>query len=436
MSSNSIINLSNLDKPDYIGSVQELYHVKENPEWMVCKTMPGGSVFDVGTIFSIPGSDICRTALRHKIYTLLGSPAEWESISAEIKDIYKNDPGFVNFLSEGELENYKLNGANTHHLGMVDQNTGEIFQNSFPPNPSQYVLVKRFKIIKPARLSYFSNHLWDYSGYYHADKYVIPLENIVRFGATSGSSIYRKYLKMNNEQKKAYLSELGLGEELSPWQIFNTPIVDFTTKYEPEDRNLSPQEALYISGNEGGKLLKIIKMSILGSILVSRFFRKIGLFLWDLKWEIAKDGENLFFVDTIDTDSVRVTSKITYQNKIYFINFNKQSMRDYYKIMHPEWYKAVNAAKLSANKSGEPFHEHLKEGQEKGYYPNTPEVDPEFISIQEGKFSTLAKYIYEQATVDDTVEDLLMIGKKELKYYEANNTLSEFAEINGINPGY
>ena len=35
---------------------------------------------------------------------------------------------------------------------------------------------------------------------------------------------------------------------------------------------------------------------------------KMGLKLWDLKWEFAKDGDDLVFVDTIDTDSFRATS--------------------------------------------------------------------------------------------------------------------------------
>lgn len=432
MSEKIVIDFSKLSKPDYNGSVQELYFLEDNPEGMVCKTMPGGSVFDVGTIFSIPNSDICRTALRHKIYSLLESPDEWENIYNHICQEYEQDKELLAFLSEGLLEEFRLKGANTHHLGMVDKDTGEVYRKSFPPNPSQYVLVKRYKIIKPSRISYFANHLWDYSEYYGADKFVVPLENIVRFGVTSGSSIYRKYMNMNDEERKNYLNELGLQQELVPWTVFTNPIVDFTTKYEPEDRNLSLQEALYISGSNGNNLLNIIRMSILGAILVSEFFKKLGLFLWDLKWEIARDGDKLVFVDTIDTDSIRVTAKVNYKNKVYFVNFNKQAMRDYYKIMHPKWFEATKSAKALALKSGKSFLEHLKIGQAEGYYPETPQVDQRFIDIQEDKFKTLIAYIYGQATLDHTIEKYNEIGQKEIHYYDSNGVLDEYNKLNGM----
>ncbi|MFZ5632598.1 MAG: phosphoribosylaminoimidazolesuccinocarboxamide synthase [Bacillota bacterium] len=432
MTGRPVVNLSGYKNPDYVGSVQELYYLKENPDWMLCQTTPGGSVFDVGTIFSIPQSDICRTAVRHKIYSLLGSAGEWRAVSDQIRDAYAGNKEYLQFLCAGILEEFKANGANTHHIGMVDGDTGEVYSNAFPPNPSQYVVVKRYKVIKPGRVTYFSKNLWDYSGYCSQDKYVIPLENIVRFGITTGSSIYKKYLSKNENEKRTYLDELGLKEELAPWTMFANPIVDFTTKYEPEDRNLSLQEAFYISGCGGEMFKNIIRMSILGSFLVHRFFAQLGLNLWDLKWEIAKDGNRLVFVDTIDTDSIRVTAKIEYRNRFYFVNFNKQSMRDYYKIIHSRWFEAVQSAKSEAARSGKSFLEHLRAGQEEGYYPGTPEVDERFISIQEEKFSALIAYIYGRATGGETMEALRLTGQKEIQYYESNNVLDQFAKLNGI----
>jgi hypothetical protein len=214
--------------------------------------------------------------------------------------------------------------------------------------------------------------------------------------------------------------------------MFTNPIVDFTTKYEPEDRNLSPQEALYISGGNGVTLLNIFRMSILGSILVSEFFKKLGLFLWDLKWEIAKDGDKLVFVDTIDTDSIRVTAKVNYKDRFYFVNYNKQAMRDYYKIMHPKWFEATKSAKGLALKSGKSFLEHLKIGQKEGYYPETPQVDDGFIDIQEEKFKNLISYIYGQATLDRTIEKYNEIGQKEIQYYDSKGALDKYSKLNGM----
>ena len=432
MPEKTIIDLSKLIKPDYQGSVQELYFPAEQPDSMVSKTMPGGSVFDVGTIFSIPQSDICRAALRHKIYSLLETPAEWEKVSQHIRQRFADQPEFLSFLCQGPLEEFCSKGANTHHLGMIDRDTGEVYRHAYPPNPSQYVLVRKFQIIKPKRVTCQEHHLWDYSHYYQADKYVIPLENIVRIGITSASSIYRNYLKLGPEGRRDYLKELGQQQELVPWTAFPRPIVDFTTKYEPEDRNLKLQDALLISGNNAETLINIIKMSLLGAILIAEFFNKIGLYLWDLKWEIAKDGDRLVFVDTIDTDSIRVTTKTAYNGKNYYVNFNKQSMRDYYQIMHDRWYEATKTAKEEAQKSGRSFLDHLRAGQESGIYPNTPQVDPDFINIQESKFSALSAYMYQQSGLEETFEQYREIGLREISYYDAKGALSAYDKINGL----
>ncbi len=432
MKNKLVVNLSKLGEADYIGSVQRLYFLKDNRDLMVCETTSGGSVFDVGTIFSIESSDRCRAALRHKIFNILRWPNEWKNIHHIILHKYKQNREFCEFLSKGLLEEFTSKGAPTHHVGMIDEKTGEVYETSFPKHASKYVLVKKYQIIKPSRVACFTKTLWDYNKYHISDKFVIPLENVVRFGVTPGSSVYINYMKMNKLERKEYLEELGLPGNMVPWQQFPLPIVDFATKYEPKDRNLGLQEALYISGCKGETFLNTIRMSLLGSFLVADFFSKLGLFLWDIKWEIAKDGDDLVFVDTIDTDSVRVTGKIQHRNYVYLIHFNKQAMRDYYKIIHPQWYLALNSAKSLADKTGKAFHEHLKAGQAKGDYPKTPEVDWEFLDIQKGKFEVLLTYIVGESSVSDTREQLRTIGEKEVVYYEKTSAFDEFCEFNRI----
>lgn len=433
MSEKLIIDLSKLDEPDYIGSVQRLYYLKDNKDLMVCETTAGGSVFDVGTIFSIKNSDRCRAALRHRIFTMLGSSNEWKNIHRIILKKYKQNKAFCEFLSKGLLEEFKSKGAPTHHMGMINEKTGEVHKTSFTKPVSKYILVKKYQIIKPSRIVHFTKSLWDYNEYHISDKFVIPLENVVRFGVTPGSSIYTKCMNMNDLEKKEYLEELGLQGNMLPWQRFPLPIVDFATKYEPKDRNLSLQEALYVSGCKGETFLNTVKMSLLGSFLVADFFDKLGLFLWDVKWEIAKDGHNLVFVDTIDTDSIRVTAKIQHKNHDYQIHFNKQAMRDYYKIIYPEWYLAVNSAKSLGDKTGKSFHEHLKVGQARADYPKTPEVDGEFSDIQKSKLEAPLMYIIGESTAADTKEKLKMIGKREIIYYEKTCAFDKFCKFNRIN---
>ena len=116
---------------------------------------------------------------------------------------------------------------------------------------------------------------------------------------------------------------------------------------------------------------------------------EIGLLLWDIKWEFAVDNGDFYYVDTIDTDSFRATSFLEMDGKKLVLHYNKQAMRDYYKIVHGDWFAGVNDAKKEANKSGTPFKQVLKEGQAAGKWPNTPMVDPEFLALQAKKMDLI-----------------------------------------------
>ncbi|MBI4682395.1 MAG: hypothetical protein HY757_04755 [Nitrospirae bacterium] len=215
---------------------------------------------------------------------------------------------------------------------------------------------------------------------------------------------------------------------LSPWTRFDPPIVDLTTKYEPEDRNISRQEASMISGVDGDAFSKSLIMAILGAYMLQQIFDGMGLSLWDLKWEIARDGKKLLFVDTIDTDSVRVTFNMRRKDKSYFVHFNKQAMRDYYKIMHADWYAAVNEAKKIAAQTGRSFTDVLKEGQARKKYADTPVVDKAFLDIQTEKFLMIKSYIRDNK--QDLKKDAKRIARLEIEYYEAAGKIGEFEALN------
>jgi phosphoribosylaminoimidazole-succinocarboxamide synthase len=417
-----------LDKPGYIGSVQKLYDVPAHPDLLVSETTSGGSVFDVGTIFYIKGSDTGRAGFRHLVFQELQNPAAWIALSERISGethLMRNDESG---LAASVLSEFCKKGAPTHHVGMVDRESGEVFSKVFPPKLSNLTLIKKYKVMKPALKNVCGWHFYDYEQFHHTDGNVIPLEYIVRLGITSGSSILRKYNAMGDADRKAYLSELGIDQPLSPWIRFDTPLVDLTTKYEPEDRNISRQEAALISGVDGNTFSRSMVMAILGAFLLQQIFNRMGLFLWDLKWEIARDGSDLVFVDTIDTDSVRVTFNLDHNGKPCFIHFNKQAMRDYYKIMQPEWLGAVNEAKKAAAQSGKPFTDILSEGQKSSEYPLNPVIDEKFLDIQIQKFSMIQSFIQNQD--QELGKEAERIAGLEIAYYESANKLEEYLELN------
>jgi phosphoribosylaminoimidazole-succinocarboxamide synthase len=420
------------NNPYYNGSVQRLYSVVDNPELLVSETSLGGSVFDVGTIFTIKGSDTTRAGFRHLVYQSLQDANEW----SDLEEYLINNWGAGYFknreIVKETLEELKTTGLKTHHRGMVNRADGKLYSNSFPPELSNLTLIKKYTIHKPDSVNFMTSHYYDYEKYYGNDKFVIPLEYIVRFGVTSGSSILRKYSKLSVSSKKAYLQDLDLKQDLIPWQTFDAPIIDLTTKYEPEDRNISRQEALLVSGIGGGMYSKSLVKAILASFIVHRIFNRMGLFLWDLKWEIAKDGDDLVFVDTLDTDSVRATLICEVDGGNYIVNFNKQAMRDYYIIVHDDWYAAVNGAKQQAKETGESFTQLLKQGQEQGTYPATPEVDPAFMSIQEDKYDIIKKFIVEKGSGDDYQQEVAEISRREVEYFLKSKNSDLYKKLNSV----
>ncbi|MCF7824899.1 MAG: hypothetical protein K9N35_12115 [Candidatus Marinimicrobia bacterium] len=420
------------ENPYYHGSVQKLYSVIDDPGSLISETSMGGSVFDVGTIFTIQGSDTVRAGFRHLVYTSLMDVNEWADIEPYIKahwgeDYLKNEP-----IIKETLEKVKSTGLKTHHQGMIGRDDKKLYTRSFPQELSNLTLIKKYNIYKPEPLTFMKSHLFDYEKYYGNDQFVIPLEQIVRFGVTSGSSILRKYKALSDSGKNAFLRELGVADELVPWQTFKTPLIDLTTKYEPEDRNISRQEALLVSGIGGKMFSESLARAILASFMVHRIFSRMGLNLWDLKWEIAKDGQDLVFVDTLDTDSVRATLTCKVEGHNYIVNFNKQAMRDYYILVHDSWYEAVNKTKKEAAQTGENFTDILKQGQEKGLYPETPVVDDAFMKIQEEKNHLIKKFITGTGSGEGYKQEVADIARREVNYFLNSKNSELYKKLNAI----
>ncbi len=414
--------------PYYNGSVQKLYSVIDDPGSLVSETSMGGSVFDVGTIFSINGSDTVRAGFRHLVYQSLMDVDEWVDIESYIKVHWGQDYFLNNTIIQETLEKIKSTGLKTHHQGMIGRDDGKLYTNSFPQELSNLTLIKKYNIYKPEPVTFMNAHLYDYEKYYGNDQFVIPLEQIVRFGVTSGSSILRKYNALSDSGKNAYLRELGVANELVPWQTFDAPLIDLTTKYEPEDRNISRQEALLVSGIGGDLFKESLVRAILASFMVHRIFNRMGLNLWDLKWEIARDGQDLVFVDTLDTDSVRATLICNVEGHNYIVNFNKQSMRDYYICVHDEWYAAVNKTKKEAAQTGENFTAILKQGQQEGLYPETPVVDNTFMKIQEEKYLVIKDFI----TGEGNKQAVADIAGREVDYFLNSKNKELYKKLNAI----
>ncbi len=122
----SKVPLDILREPFYEGSVQRLYEIPDEPDYMVTETSAGGSVFDVGTIFSIEGSDVARAVFRHVLYSGLAKRETWQEVKAAVESAEGLDNSVRKILLEGTIDKLTERGAITHHCGMVDALSGEV----------------------------------------------------------------------------------------------------------------------------------------------------------------------------------------------------------------------------------------------------------------------------------------------------------------------
>jgi phosphoribosylaminoimidazole-succinocarboxamide synthase len=427
-----IIPLPELTEPFYEGSVQRLFAVPEDDTIMVTQTTSRGSVFDVGALFEIEGNDVNRALFRHILYSSMSDPKVWRRVKAAIEADPNLDPAYRSELLSGELEAYCEKGARTHHAGMLDAVTGEVIRNGVPENPSSCNVVRKYQILKPVRSEFLGAHLFDYSQFPHEDGFVVPLEYIVRFGITSASSVYRKYEAMDDKAKRAFEQELGATKALEAWQYLDHPIGDFTSKFEPEDRMVSKQEALVMSGLSGRQFIDSGKLAILGAWVVRLLVEEIGLLMWDIKWEFAKDGEDLVFVDTIDTDSFRATMFLEIDGERFVNHYNKQAMRDYFTLLHANWISDIKTAKALGQQEGIAFTDLLVAGQAEGRYAATPEVEPAFLSIQQDKMTAIREYMLGNEAAEDVKAKLEKAGREEIGFYREKGVMDGFRKINGI----
>jgi phosphoribosylaminoimidazole-succinocarboxamide synthase len=426
------IDLSSLSEPVYRGSVQNLYAVPDHPSYIVCETTPAGSVFDVGSIFTIDGNDLNRAIFRHAMYSRLGQTQTWQRVQAALLKADSIPQTWCDQLMDGVLPAMLESGALTHHVGMLDAQTGEIITQGMPTSPSCYNVVRRFPVMKPAQRNVMGNFVFDYAQFHQNTTYVVPLEYIVRFGVTSGSSVLRKYESLSDKERRAFEQELGLTGPMQAWQMLDRPIYDLTSKYEPEDRAVTKQEALLMSGLSAQHFTGSIKMALLGAWAVKDLLDEIGLQLWDLKWEFAIDGEDLLFVDTIDADSFRATSTVPVDGRSLIIHYNKQAMRDYYRFVTADWYADVNAAKAEAAKSGAAFKDVLKAGQAEGKFLATPVVDAAFLDIQAKKTALIKQHVLGESDAASIRAGLIETGLAEAEFYRSHGLLAELLKANGI----
>jgi phosphoribosylaminoimidazole-succinocarboxamide synthase len=340
-----------------------------------------GSVFDIGAIFSIKNSGKSRSVFRHLVFTALANKEIWLYISKLNS----------NSKHKNSLEKFAIHGTKNHYKSMVSNDLCldcDLNKN----NISAECLIEKFNSYKLKTIGIKNKKFYDYNGAFIATPLknkMIPLEYIVRLGVVSSSSLLKRFANMKGDSKNALLDELGV-EDLRANTLFSEPFVELTSKLEAKDRPLSLQEASMVSSIEGEKFLNSLEYASCGALLIKEIFSQIGLCLWDLKWEFGFKNDEIYFADTLDTDSVRATYVLEKNKDKYLIHFNKQSIRDYYIICHPEWHREVVKSSEIASKKSIKIKDVLADRK-----IENPVIDSSFLLIQERKSEIMMKVALE-----------------------------------------
>ncbi|QLH76695.1 phosphoribosylaminoimidazolesuccinocarboxamide synthase [Halosimplex rubrum] len=182
----------------------------------------------------------------------------------------------------------------------------------------------------------------DPSGYdydaYHADageNYLVPLEIVFRNRVPVGSSL----------RKRTDPADHGLDFDAWPDEAvdLDDPVVEFSTKYEEQDRYLSRAEADRIAGSADVADLESVAREV--NRLVTDRAADAGLTHEDGKIECLYYEGEIRVADVVGTFD---ENRFAYGDQ----QVSKEVVRQYHKRTQPEWVEAVSAAKAEADERG------------------------------------------------------------------------------------
>ncbi|QLG27752.1 phosphoribosylaminoimidazolesuccinocarboxamide synthase [Halorarum halophilum] len=183
----------------------------------------------------------------------------------------------------------------------------------------------------------FADGAYDYDAF-HANagsNYIVPLEIVFRNTVPVGSSLRKRI-----EPRDVALDRDEWPDEAVP---LPGPIVEFSTKYEEQDRYLTREEADAVAGAADVDDLEAVALRV--NELLTERAAGTGFVHEDGKIEcLYADGE-VRIADVVGTFD---ENRFAYDGQ----EVSKEVVRQYYKREHPEWVDAVGEAKARADCEG------------------------------------------------------------------------------------
>lgn len=217
-----------------------------------------------------------------------------------------------------------VNHIPTHYRGVVED--GEVVDLGECETAPREMAID---LVQVPDLPYADGE-YDYDAYYEdiGNNYLIPLEVVFRNTVPVGSSL----------RKRGTPSDYGLDADEWPDEPVDLPrpVVEFSTKYEEQDRYLSREEADEIAGPASIDRLEELALAV--NHIVTDRAEQAGFVHEDGKIECLYHDGAIKVADVLGTFD---ENRFSYDGQ----QLSKEVVRQYYKREHPEWVEAVSAAK-------------------------------------------------------------------------------------------
>ncbi|MEF8813978.1 MAG: phosphoribosylaminoimidazolesuccinocarboxamide synthase [Halovenus sp.] len=220
-------------------------------------------------------------------------------------------------------------GIPTHYRGVVVGDEVRPFSTAVDAAPAEMAIDLTQVPDLPV-----ADGTYDYEAY-HAqagENYLVPLEIVFRNRVGVGSSLRRR----------TDPSDHGLDVATWPDGVVELPepIIEFSTKYEEQDRYLSRDEADTIAGVADVAELEAVARDV--NRLVTERAGEAGLTHQDGKIECLYYGGEIRVADVVGTFD---ENRFSYDGQ----QVSKEVLRQYHKRTQPAWVEAVGRAKERAN---------------------------------------------------------------------------------------
>jgi phosphoribosylaminoimidazole-succinocarboxamide synthase len=363
----------------YAGSVKNIRRVREpkgsTSGQYIFEFTDDYSVFDYGKMPDrIRGKGSAIAMMSACLFEALEEPSSWKRLfragraweragGEKVKERLRRSPAGRKLASQG---------LGTHYLGLLDEG-GKCVRFDQLRSPSNRLLVRAVPVLRPVQVAIEGRQVWDYS-VFHPEKpqFLIPLENVFRFGVPRGSSLLDRLRK-----QPGYARELGLESTPSEGEWLPRPVFEFFSKLEPMDRHLRLEEALNCSGLTGAQFRELSDLSFLVAVFLYNLFLERGLEIWDGKFEFVKLKSDILLADSITPDELRITFRGA--------QLSKEPLRQYYRREDPRFHETLDAIKAAGPPSGS-----IRRAVKARLGRGPKKLDPGFREVCEQMYRSLA----------------------------------------------